>query len=98
LATVVRFFRKKLKPEEFPELALFDPSQLVKLILILRLAVVINIDRQDRRLVDGVSVKESQLTLKLTKAARLDAVLQAQLDDEAATFKKLGYRQLYVAS
>ncbi|WP_290570557.1 exopolyphosphatase [Idiomarina sp.] len=98
LATVVRFFRKKLKPEEFPELALFDQSQVVKLILILRLAAVINSDRQDRRLVDGVSVKESQLTLKLTKAARLDAVLQAQLDDEAATFKKLGYRLLYVAS
>ena len=67
-------------------------------LLILRLAVVINSDRQDRKLVDKVTAKQDQLSLKLTKAARLDAVLQAQLDDETTTFKKLGYRLLYTPS
>ena len=60
--------------------------------------MVINSDRQDRKLVDKVTAKQDQLSLKLTKAARLDAVLQAQLDDETTTFKKLGYRLLYTPS
>ncbi|RUO45127.1 exopolyphosphatase [Idiomarina aquatica] len=92
LATVVRFFRKKIKPEELPELALFEHSQLLKLMIILRLAVIINSDRQDRELLQDVKVTANGLTLKLTKAARLDSVLQAQLADEAKTLGKLGYR------
>ncbi|MGM0526746.1 MAG: exopolyphosphatase [Pseudomonadota bacterium] len=91
LATVVRFFRKKIRLEEFPEFALFEQSQLVKLILLLRLAVVINSDRQDRKLLKDIGVAGSQVTLKLNKAARLDPVLTAQLVDEARLFEKFGY-------
>jgi len=92
LAALVRFFRKKVRLEELPELTLFNSSQLVKLILILRLAVIFNSDRQDRELLKSAKANGWDIDLTLTKEAKQDFVLKAQIDDEAKLLNKLGYQ------
>jgi exopolyphosphatase/guanosine-5'-triphosphate,3'-diphosphate pyrophosphatase len=47
LATLVRFHRKKVRHNEIAEFVLHQPEQVNKLIAILRLAVLLNIKRQD---------------------------------------------------
>ncbi|WP_102313096.1 exopolyphosphatase [Vibrio cyclitrophicus] len=45
ISTLVRYQRKALKPQDLPELSLFDPQQITLLIRILRLAILLNRQR-----------------------------------------------------
>jgi exopolyphosphatase/guanosine-5'-triphosphate,3'-diphosphate pyrophosphatase len=47
LATLTRFYRKKIKVAEIPEFTLLAQEQVYKLIALLRLGVLLNIKRQD---------------------------------------------------
>jgi exopolyphosphatase/guanosine-5'-triphosphate,3'-diphosphate pyrophosphatase len=47
LATLTRFYRKKIKVAEIPEFTLLAQNQVYKLIALLRLGVLLNIKRQD---------------------------------------------------
>jgi exopolyphosphatase/guanosine-5'-triphosphate,3'-diphosphate pyrophosphatase len=47
LATLTRFYRKKIKAAEIPEFTLLAQEQVYKLIALLRLGVLLNIKRQD---------------------------------------------------
>jgi len=47
LATLTRFYRKKIKVSEIPEFTLLAQDQVYKLIALLRLGVLLNIKRQD---------------------------------------------------
>ncbi|WP_404401840.1 exopolyphosphatase [Idiomarina seosinensis] len=95
LATVVRFFRKKILMSEFPELALFSQNQQVKLTIMLRLAVIVNSDRQDRKLLKKAVADGTRLFLTLTEEAKSDPVLQAQLAQETHTLNRVGYQLNY---
>ena len=65
LATIVRFHRKKIRTAELPAFHLYDNQQVIKLITLLRVAVLLNIKRQQGFLPDFDILVEKQ-TLSLT--------------------------------
>lgn len=92
LATLARFYRKKIRINELPEFVLFSRHQLVKLLMVLRLAVVFNSDRQNRSLLEKAHADGNQLSLIVQPAVKEDAVLLAQLESEIKAFHALGYK------
>ncbi|RUO64893.1 exopolyphosphatase [Idiomarina ramblicola] len=95
LSTVVRFFRKKIQTTEFPDLTLFSHNQLIKMMIILRLGVILNSDRQSKSVLNKACVNGNALQLALSKRAKEDSVLAMQLDCEAKTIQRLGYELLF---
>jgi exopolyphosphatase/guanosine-5'-triphosphate,3'-diphosphate pyrophosphatase len=65
LSTLVRFQRKKIRLQEIPEFSQFDSTSVTKLICILRLAVLLNIKRQEN-VVPDLDIEVSKKNLSLT--------------------------------
>ncbi|MCK7459377.1 Ppx/GppA phosphatase family protein [Idiomarina aminovorans] len=94
LSTVVRFFRKKIQTTEFPDLILFSHNQLIKMVIIMRLGVVLNSDRQSSMSLESVIIDGGVLKLVLNGPAKEDSVLAMQLEGEAKVIQQLGYELL----
>lgn len=47
LATLVRFHRRKIKPEDFPSFYLYDPTEAIYALVMFRLAIIFNQKRRD---------------------------------------------------
>ncbi|MEM5496903.1 exopolyphosphatase [Paraglaciecola mesophila] len=65
MATLVRYYRKKIRPSEIADFTQHPAEQVHKLIAILRLAVLLNIKRQDD-ILPPVSVKVKANSIRLT--------------------------------
>ncbi|MGJ8518116.1 Ppx/GppA phosphatase family protein [Carnimonas bestiolae] len=91
LATLVRCCRKKIRPDVIPEFSLYSQQEVYRLIVVLRLAVLDNIDRQDSAPSFFISSSSGdQLEVTLTAAGRMDPVLLDQLNGEVKQYAKLG--------
>lgn len=64
LATLVRFHRKKIRSSEIVDFSGYQPEQVIKLITLLRLGVLFNLQRQDNVLPE-YKIKTEDLTLSL---------------------------------
>jgi exopolyphosphatase/guanosine-5'-triphosphate,3'-diphosphate pyrophosphatase len=93
LATLARFHRKKLRIEEIPELWQFDPDVVIKLIILLRLSVILNIKRQENILPEFiVTAKDRQLQLRFpTEWLEHKPIFSADLSRESEHLSMLGY-------
>jgi exopolyphosphatase/guanosine-5'-triphosphate,3'-diphosphate pyrophosphatase len=91
LASLVRFHRKKVRHNEIAEFALHQPEQVNKLIAILRLAVLLNIKRQDDILPKmKISADENTLTLVFPKDWLANKpIFSADLEREATYIQAL---------
>lgn len=97
LALVARFHRKKIRLEEFPEFWLFDPDTVSRLLLILRLAVLLNIKRQDD-ILPNIKVKASKQQIQLFFAdnwLEQKTIITADLERESAYLVTLGIDLTY---
>lgn len=94
-ALLARYFRKKIDPHAFPPFTLFETSKVLALLVLLRLAVVFNNDRQHLSPITSVQVKGFELRIALTEQALADQVLIEDLEFEKKQFAKLGFL-LYV--
>ncbi|MBL4857022.1 MULTISPECIES: exopolyphosphatase [unclassified Idiomarina] len=94
LSTIVRYFRKKIQTAEFPDLILFSQNQLIKMLIIMRLGVILNSDRQNSSSLDKAVIEDGALKLQLKGSAKEDSVLTMQLESEANVMQKLGYELL----
>lgn len=94
-ALLARYFRKKIDPNAFPPFTLFETSKILALLVLLRLAVVFNNDRQHLSPIVSVKVQGFELTISLTEVALADQVLMEDLEFEKKQFAKLGF-VLYV--
>lgn len=89
-ALLARFFRKKIDPKAFPLFTLFETSKVLALLVLLRLAVVFNNDRQLLSPIVCVKVQGFEISISLTEVALADQVLMEDLDFEKKQFIKLG--------
>jgi exopolyphosphatase/guanosine-5'-triphosphate,3'-diphosphate pyrophosphatase len=92
LATLVRFQRKKIRLAEFPEFSQFDPDNVIKLICILRLAVLLNVKRQEKA-VPEMNIEAHKKTLSIAfPAGWLDSkpIMAADLIREQEHITALG--------
>ncbi|EGN75017.1 exopolyphosphatase [Idiomarina sp. A28L] len=94
-ALLARYFRKKIDPRAFPPFTLFETSKVLALLVLLRLAIVFNNDRQHLSPITNISVNGSALRISLTDVALADKVLMEDLEFEKRQFGKLGF-SLYV--
>lgn len=94
LASLARFYRKKLKPAEFPEFSQFKQSEWLRCLVILRLAVALNIKRQKDFLPEfEVSTDFETLSLSFPDGwLEQYPVLKADLDFERLQLKKVGIK------
>ncbi len=97
LATLVRFHRKKIKLAEIPEFILIRQEQVYKLIALLRLAVLLNIKRQDGILPKfSLSAQANQLQLTFPKDwLAKKPVFSADLEQERDYLNELGLTLIY---
>ena len=65
LATLVRFHRKKIRPDDIPSFYQYDEPTVTRLLILLRLGVLLNIKRQ-QGFVPEISVKADKSSLTLT--------------------------------
>ncbi|WP_166424764.1 exopolyphosphatase [Paraglaciecola sp. 20A4] len=65
IATLVRFYRKKIRPADIPDFTLLPSEQIYKLIAILRLGVLLNIKRQDD-ILPNIEIKVKNNSIRLT--------------------------------
>jgi exopolyphosphatase/guanosine-5'-triphosphate,3'-diphosphate pyrophosphatase len=96
LSVLVNHFRKKFKAENLPSLRIINNKMLVRLIRLLRLAVILNSSRQPL-LLDLVKLKAISDTLELTidKQFFLEQELNvADLEKESELMTKLGMELL----
>ena len=91
LACLARFHRKKIKPEEVPKFTQFTQFEVFQLIVILRLAVLLNVKRQKNCLPDiRLDASKASLTLIFPKNwLSAQPVLLADLQREQSQIKKL---------
>ncbi|ABM04145.1 Ppx/GppA phosphatase [Psychromonas ingrahamii 37] len=82
LATLARFQCKSLKLNEMPEFNLFDKNHLLALIKILRLAIILNGQRNDQLLPEILLTVEGKLWV-------LDCVNQLWLEDNKSLYADL---------
>ncbi len=92
LASLARFYRKKLKTNEFPEFTQFKSSEWLRCLMILRLAVLLNIKRQKKFLPDfNVSVDLESIDIQFPDDwLEQHPVLIADLEFERQQLKKVG--------
>ena len=65
MATLVRYYRKKIRPGDIPDFTLLPSEQVYKLIAILRLGVLLNIKRQDD-ILPNIEIKVKNNSIRLT--------------------------------
>ncbi|GAA0855811.1 exopolyphosphatase [Aliiglaciecola litoralis] len=94
LAILARFHRKKVRLEELPELWQFDPDSVIKLLIILRLSVILNIKRQDDILPEfAVRVKDQSIDIQFPKEwLEHKPIFTADLARESTYLSTLGYQ------
>ena len=93
LATLVRFQRKKIRPEEVEEFLLFESPDVCKLIALLRLGVLLNFKRQDELLPAKLRISASGESYTLNLGRRWLAgkpVFQTSLEREQNQISALG--------
>ncbi|MFT5312706.1 MAG: exopolyphosphatase/guanosine-5'-triphosphate,3'-diphosphate pyrophosphatase [Paraglaciecola sp.] len=97
LATLVRFHRKKIRPSDVPEFVLHQPEQVNGLLAILRLAVLLNIKRQDDILPRmKVSADEHALSISFPKDWLVNKpIFSADLAREADYIQALDLKLAY---
>lgn len=91
IALLVRFHRKKVRIEDIPVDSLFDQQTLIRLLVILRLAILLNINRPQNELPD-FTVEAQNEEIKLGFAQdwfELSPLLIAELRREASYLKNL---------
>ncbi len=95
VATLIRFQRKRL-PEQLPTLSLFDEHHQRALILILRLAVLLNLHRSDEEIPVEFSVQARQLTLTFA-SDWLDQhpLLESRLEQEKKEWKRVKHKLVF---
>lgn len=94
LASLTRYYRKKLKPAEFPEFSQFRQTEWLRCLVILRLSVALNIKRQKDFLPDfSVEGDLESLVLKFPDGwLEQYPVLTADLEFERLQLKKVGIK------
>ena len=60
IATLVKFHRKRIKLKEFPEFVNYDRLRLCKLLAILRIALVFNINRTESIVTGNILSRDDQ--------------------------------------
>lgn len=97
VATLVRFHRKKIRTHDIPEFVLHTNEVVYKLIAILRLAVLLNIKRQDDILPQmDILVKGDALQLAFPADwLAVKPIFSADLESEASYIKTLGLSLVY---
>jgi exopolyphosphatase/guanosine-5'-triphosphate,3'-diphosphate pyrophosphatase len=97
LATLVRFHRKKIRSSEILDFSGYHPEQVIKLIALLRLGVLFNLQRQDNVLPD-YEVKAENLTLSLSFPdgwLAQSQIFSADLEKEAEYLASVGIVLLF---
>jgi exopolyphosphatase/guanosine-5'-triphosphate,3'-diphosphate pyrophosphatase len=84
LAALVRYHRKKMKLSELPSFVNYSEDVLLKLLIILRLGILLNINRQEDQLPEfGVQVVEQKIILSFPENwFDLSPLLLADLQQE----------------
>jgi exopolyphosphatase/guanosine-5'-triphosphate,3'-diphosphate pyrophosphatase len=97
LAILARFHRKKIKMMEVPEFTILAQEQVYKLISLLRLAVLLNIKRQDDILPNmSLKAKGSELSIQFPKNwLEQKPVFSADIEQECDYIKELGLTLSY---
>lgn len=90
LAALVRHYRKKVEVVDIPELQLYHQHDVLRLLALLRLAVIFNTDRQTSQLLLRTQASKDVLLLTLTPQGRSNATLMADLQSETKQLLKLG--------
>lgn len=94
LATLARFQRKSLKLNEFPEFNLYKENDIINLIKILRLAIVVNGQRNDDPLPKlTLSIQEDKWVLTCIEEDWLEnnKLLDADLQEEQQRWESAGW-------
>jgi exopolyphosphatase / guanosine-5'-triphosphate,3'-diphosphate pyrophosphatase len=93
VATLVRFHRRKIRAEEIPNFSLFQLSQVVNLIVLLRLAILLNQKRRDDFLPDiSISGSAQQLHLHIQPDwLEQQSLLVAYLHSEQKQLRKIAF-------
>ncbi len=94
LACLVRFHRRKIRADELPYFSLFELSKVINLIIILRLAVLLNQKRRDDFL-PALSATAAAQNLKLELPfswLQSQNVLAADLLQEQKALKKIAFK------
>ncbi|MFQ3198491.1 MAG: exopolyphosphatase/guanosine-5'-triphosphate,3'-diphosphate pyrophosphatase [Paraglaciecola sp.] len=97
MATLVRFHRKKIRPHDITEFALHSNDQVYKLIAVLRLAVLLNIKRQDD-ILPSMDINAQHNSLHLSFPAHWLAtkpIFSADLEREANYIRALDLNLVY---
>ena len=97
LATLTRFYRKKIKAAEIPEFTLLAQEQVYKLIALLRLGVLLNIKRQDDILPEiSLKAEDDQLQMQFPEGwLEQKPVFSADIQRESDYIKELGIKLSY---
>lgn len=91
VATLVRFFRKKIRLDQMPELQSFDKRTLTRLLVLLRIAIIFNTDRQTELLYSEVTTSADGLLITLNQNAQENQVLSAEFDVERTYLSQIGF-------
>lgn len=93
VATLVRFHRRKIRAEEIPNFSLFQLPQVVNLIVLLRLAILLNQKRRDDFLPEiSISASEQQLQLHIEPDwLQQQSLLAAYLQSEQKQLRKVAF-------
>ncbi|MEM0909875.1 MAG: exopolyphosphatase [Pseudomonadota bacterium] len=91
IATLVRFHRKRIRREEFPEFVNYALPDIEKLIAILRLALVLNINRKASAVITHFGIESNQqITVHIDKQEfATHPLLDVDLEIEQANLKAL---------
>ena len=92
LSSLIRFYRKKIKLTELPEFLTISQKHVLKLIVILRLAILFNQKRQVSLKPDmEISASNLGLFIKFSNSYLQEhTLLQADLEQEQLYLKKAG--------
>jgi exopolyphosphatase/guanosine-5'-triphosphate,3'-diphosphate pyrophosphatase len=97
LATLTRFYRKKIRVAEIPEFTLLAQAQVYKLIALLRLSVLLNIKRQDGILPDiSLQAEGNTLSIQFPQGwLEQKPVFSADIERESVYIQELGLKLSY---
>jgi exopolyphosphatase/guanosine-5'-triphosphate,3'-diphosphate pyrophosphatase len=93
LATIVRYHRKKIRPQEFPSFYQYNNDSLIRLIMILRLGVLLNIKRQENFIPDFTMTTQGNI-ISLTFPEdwlTTHPIIHADLQRESHYLKAVNY-------
>jgi len=91
IATLSRFHRKAIKMAERPDFYLYRNKDIEVLIRILRLAVVLNSQREDKNISAQLLLDEEKWTILLPEDIEYTALLSSDIESERQYWKKAGW-------